>query len=231
MLNDPSIKAIIIARGGYGSIRILDFIDWESLVDRPKWLIGFSDITAIHSHVLANFGIETIHAMMPLNFDTANEQSKTSLYKCLFGKPLDYQIEAHPFNRKGEAEAEIIGGNLSLIHTLKGTPSDIDTTGKILFLEDLDEYLYHIDRMMISLKRSGHLTKLAGLIIGGMTVMNDNSIPFGETAYEIIRRTVKEYHYPLCFGFPAGHFPDNRALILGRKVKFKVGEKVTLDFK
>lgn len=230
MLNDPSIKAIVIARGGYGSIRILDFIDWEAMVDHPKWLIGFSDITAIHSHVLANFGIETIHAIMPLNFDTASEAAKTSLYKSLFGEPLNYQIESHPFNRKGYAEAEIIGGNLSLIHTLKGSPSDIDTTGKILFLEDLDEYLYHIDRMMMSLKRSNHLANLAGLIIGGMTVMNDNPIPFGETAYEIIRRTVKDYNYPVCFGFPAGHFPDNRALILGRKVKFKVGEKVTLDF-
>ena len=230
MLDDPTIKAIMFARGGYGSIRIIDHIDWEAFINQPKWLIGFSDITAIHSHVYSNFKIETLHALMPLNFDTATDESIVSLRDSLFGKALKYEIEAHPFNRKGEAEAEIIGGNLSLIHTLKGSKSDIDTEGKILFLEDLDEYLYHIDRMMISLKRSGHLSNLAGLVIGGMTVMNDNPIPFGENALEIIQRTVKEYNYPVCYNFPAGHFPDNRALILGRKIKLSIKEKVSLDF-
>ena len=230
MLNDTSIKAIIFARGGYGTVRILDQIDWSGFTKKPKWLIGFSDLTCVHSHVISNLGIETIHGIMPLNFETASPESIKSLYKCLFGDQLKYEIKADPFNIKGAAEAILIGGNLSLIHTLKGSKSDINTSGKILFLEDLDEYLYHIDRMMISLKRSGHLSKLAGLVIGGMTVMNDNSIPFGETAYEIIRRTVADYDYPVCYGFPAGHFPDNRAMILGRKIKLLVGDKVTMDF-
>jgi len=230
MLNDSSIKAIIFARGGYGTVRILDQIDWSGFVKSPKWLIGFSDITCVHSHVFSNKKIETVHGIMPLNFDTASPESIESLHKCLFGKSLKYEVKAHPFNRKGMAEGILIGGNLSLIHTLKGSKSDINTAGAILFLEDLDEYLYHIDRMMISLKRSGHLSKLAGLVIGGMTVMNDNSIPFGETAYEIIRRTVADYDYPVCYGFPAGHFPDNRALILGRKIKLMVGDNVTMDF-
>jgi muramoyltetrapeptide carboxypeptidase len=230
ILDDPSIKAIMFARGGYGSIRIIDHIDWEAFINKPKWLIGFSDITVIHSHVYSNFKIETLHALMPLNFDTATDESVRTLQKSLFGEALKYEIEAHPFNRNGEAEAEIIGGNLSLIHTLKGSNSDLETEGKILFLEDLDEYLYHIDRMMISLKRSGHLSNLAGLVIGGMTVMNDNPIPFGENALEIIQRTVKDYNYPVCYNFPAGHFPDNQVLILGRKIKLSIKDKVCLDF-
>ncbi len=230
MLDDSSIKAIMFARGGYGSIRIIDHIDWETFINKPKWLIGFSDITAIHSHIYSNFEIETLHALMPLNFDTATKESIETLQKSLFGKTLKYEIETHPFNRQGEVEAEIIGGNLSLIHTLKGSKSDLDTKGKILFIEDLDEYLYHIDRMMISLKRSGHLSNLAALVVGGMTVMNDNPIPFGENALEIIKRTVEEYDYPVCYNFPAGHFPDNRALILGRKIKLSIKEKVSLDF-
>ncbi|MCP4552509.1 MAG: LD-carboxypeptidase [Bacteroidetes bacterium] len=230
MLDDPAINAIVFARGGYGTIRILDQIDWSLFVKNPKWLIGFSDITAIHSHVFSNFQIETLHALMPLNFDTATKESTSSLYKSLFGERIIYEINPHPLNRKGEAEGKLIGGNLSLIHTLKGSKSDLDTRDKILFFEDLDEYLYHIDRMMHSLKRSGHLDKLAGLIIGGMTVMNDNPIPFGNTAYEIIRDTVEEYDYPVCFNFPAGHFPDNRALILGREVSLNIGDKVSLGF-
>jgi len=167
---------------------------------------------------------------MPLNFETASEESKKTLHKGLFGESLNYEIKTHPFNRNGNTQGILIGGNLSLIHTLKGSKSDINTEGAILFLEDLDEYLYHIDRMMVSLKRSGHLSKLVGLIVGGMTVMNDNSIPFGETAYEIIRRNVADYDYPVCYGFPAGHFPDNRALILGRNIKLLVWDKVKIDF-
>jgi len=230
MLNDASIKAIIFARGGYGTVRILDQVDWSGFVKKPKWLIGFSDLTCVHSHVYSNFKIETLHGIMPLNFETASEESKKTLHKGLFGESLNYEIKTHPFNRNGNTQGILIGGNLSLIHTLKGSKSDINTEGAILFLEDLDEYLYHIDRMMVSLKRSGHLSKLVGLIVGGMTVMNDNSIPFGETAYEIIRRNVADYDYPVCYGFPAGHFPDNRALILGRNIKLLVWDKVKIDF-
>jgi len=228
MLNDDSISAIISARGGYGTIRIIDKIDFTNFKKHPKWIIGYSDITVLHSHI-NNFGIETLHATMPINF-TKNVEATETLHKALFGEQLNYQFESHPLNRKGKTEAELIGGNLSLIYALTGSISDIDTKGKILFIEDLDEYLYHVDRMMLNLKRSGKLGHLAGLIIGGMTDMKDNTIPFGKTAEEIIIDAVKEYDYPVCFNFPAGHVEKNLALYLGRKVKLKVEDTVQLVF-
>ncbi|MDO9187735.1 MAG: LD-carboxypeptidase [Bacteroidia bacterium] len=228
MLNDDSISAIISARGGYGTIRIIDKIDFTNFKKHPKWIIGYSDITVLHSHI-NNFGIETLHATMPINF-TKNEEATETLRKALFGEQLNYEVESHPLNRKGKAEAELIGGNLSLIYALTGSVSDIDTKGKILFIEDLDEYLYHIDRMMLNLKRSGKLDHLAGLIIGGMTDMKDNTIPFGKTAEEIIIDAVKEYDYPVCFNFPGGHVEKNLALYFGRKVKLNVADTVQLIF-
>ncbi|MDP1745373.1 MAG: LD-carboxypeptidase [Bacteroidota bacterium] len=228
MLNDDSIKAIISARGGYGTIRIIDKIDFTNFKKHPKWIIGYSDITVLHSHI-NNFGIETLHATMPINF-TKNAEATETLRKALFGEQLNYEVESYPLNRKGKAEAELIGGNLSLIYALTGSVSDIDTKGKILFIEDLDEYLYHIDRMMLNLKRSGKLDHLAGLIIGGMTDMKDNTIPFGKTAEEIIIDAVKEYDYPVCFNFPAGHVEKNLALYFGRVVKLKVADTVQLSF-
>ncbi|MES2287689.1 MAG: LD-carboxypeptidase [Bacteroidota bacterium] len=228
MLNDDSIKAVISARGGYGTIRIIDKIDFTNFKKHPKWIIGYSDITVLHSHI-NNFGIETLHATMPINF-AKNAEATETLYKALFGGQLNYQFESHPLNRKGEAEAELIGGNLSLIYALTGSVSDIDTKGKILFIEDLDEYLYHVDRMMLNLKRSGKLDHLAGLVIGGMTDMKDNTIPFGKTAEEIIMDAVKEYNYPVCFNFPAGHVDKNLALYFGKKAKLKVSETVELSF-
>lgn len=228
MLNDDSISAIISARGGYGTIRIIDKIDFTNFKKHPKWIIGYSDITVLHSHI-HNFGIETLHATMPVNF-TKNEEATETLRKALFGEQLNYEVESHPLNRKGIAEAELIGGNLSLIYALTGSVSDIDTKGKILFIEDLDEYLYHIDRMMLNLKRSGKLDHLAGLIIGGMTDMKDNTIPFGKTAEEIITDAVKEYDYPVSFNFPAGHVEKNLALYFGRKVKLNVADTVQLFF-
>lgn len=223
MLNDPSIKAVISARGGYGTIRLIDKLDFKTFKAQAKWIIGYSDITVLHSHI-NNMRIETLHASMPINF-AVNEEATASLKKALFGEKMGYQVVAHLLNRKGEAEAELVGGNLSLLYALNASASDIDTKGKILFLEDLDEYLYHIDRMMISMKRSGKLDKLAGLIIGGMSDMKDNAVPFGKTAEEIILDAVKEYNYPICFGFPAGHIDRNLAMIFGRKVKLKVGDK------
>lgn len=228
MLNDDSIKAIISARGGYGTIRIIDKIDFTNFKKHPKWIIGYSDITVLHSHI-NNFGIETLHATMPINF-TKNAEATETLRKALFGEQLNYEVESLPLNRKGKTEAELIGGNLSLIYALTGSISDIDTKGKILFIEDLDEYLYHVDRMMLNLKRSGKLDQLAGLIIGGMTDMKDNTIPFGKTAEEIILDAVKEYDYPVCFNFPAGHVEKNLALYFGRKVKLKVADTVQLIF-
>ncbi len=228
MLNDSSIKAVISARGGYGTVRIIDKIDFTELKKHPKWVVGYSDITVLHSHI-HKVGIETMHATMPINF-TKNEESVESLRAALFGEKLNYEIATHHLNKKGCAEGELIGGNLSLIYALTGSISDIDTKDKILFIEDLDEYLYHIDRMMINLKRSGKLSNLAGLIIGGMTDMKDNTIPYGKTVEEIILDAVAEYNYTVCFSFPAGHIDKNMAVYLGRKVKLNVGEKTALTY-
>ena len=222
MLDDPSIKAIISARGGYGTMRIIDKIDFTTFRQYPKWMIGYSDITVLHSHI-HNFGIETLHATMPINF-TKNEEATSTLLKALTGEKLSYEVGSHPLNRNGNAEGELVGGNLSLLYALTASTSDISTKGKILFLEDLDEYLYHIDRMMLNLERAGKLSNLAGLVIGGMTDMKDNAIPFGKTAEEIIMDAVKEYNYPVCFNFPAGHIDRNLAMIFGRKVKLSVGK-------
>jgi muramoyltetrapeptide carboxypeptidase len=194
-------------------------------------IIGYSDVTALHSHIHTHIGIPTIHATMPINFDKNNEAIQ-SLKRCLFGEEISYSFSSNSLNRNGEAKGVIVGGNLSLLYALSGTPSDIDTTGKILFLEDLDEYLYHIDRMMLNLKRSGKLKNLKGLIIGGFTDMKDNTIPFGKTAEQIILDAVKEYNYPVCFDFPAGHIDRNLAIYLGKETHLLVDEKsCRLNFK
>jgi muramoyltetrapeptide carboxypeptidase len=223
MMDDPAVKAIISARGGYGTMRIIDRLDFSAFKKSPKWLIGFSDITVLHAHI-HQFGIETMHAKMLFGF-MKNEESSESLRKALFGEKLVYSFETNSLNRRGNAEAPLVGGNLSLLYALKGSASDLDTKGKILFLEDLDEYLYHIDRMMLSLDRAGKLEGLAGLVIGGMSDMKDNPISFGKTAEEIIIDTVKRYNYPVCFNFPAGHIDRNLAMYFGRKVKLEVSEK------
>ncbi len=223
-INDENVKAILFVRGGYGSVQVVDHIDWSSFHKNPKWMIGFSDITVFHSHIHQDFGIPTLHAAMPITFAKNTKSSLENLRKVLFGERVSYQIEAHPFNRTGLAEAEIVGGNLSILYSLLASESQMNTDGKILFIEDLDEYLYHIDRMMQALKRAGMLKNLAGLIIGGMSDMNDNSIPFGRSSEEIIRDVVSEYKYPVAFGFPAGHIDDNNPIVFGEKVKLEVGE-------
>ncbi len=222
-LDDDSVKAIISARGGYGTMRIIDKLDFTKFKQNPKWVIGYSDITVLHSHI-HNFGIQTLHATMPINFSVSTEAVET-MRKALFGEKLFYQLEKHPLNRNGNADAELVGGNLSLLYALTGSASSIHTKGKILFIEDLDEYLYHVDRMMVSLKRYGKLSDLAGLVVGGMTDMKDNQIPFGKTAEEIIMDAVKEYKYPVCFNFSAGHIDKNLAIPLGRRVKLVVDDK------
>ena len=228
MLDDPSIKAIISARGGYGTMRIIDKIDFKQFKKQPKWIVGYSDITVLHSHI-HNFKIETLQATMPVNF-TKNKEATESLRRGLFGEESIYSMEANPLNKKGKAKGIVVGGNLSLLYALTGSPSDIDTNGKILFIEDLDEYLYHIDRMMINLKRAGKLKHLAGLVVGGMTDMKDNATPFGKTAEEIIIDAVKEYNYPVCFNFPAGHIDRNLAIRFGREAQLKVADTVELVF-
>lgn len=230
MLDDQEVKAIIAARGGYGSVRIIDKLDFTALNRNPKWVAGFSDISVFHSHIQTHLGIETLHCTMPINFGKDSESTEL-LRKALFGEVSDYKMEARLLNRKGSGTGMLCGGNLSVLYSLASTLSDIDTSGKILFLEDLDEYLYHIDRMMMQLKRSGKLTHLSGLIIGSFSEMKDNTIPFGKTAEQIILDAVGEYNYPICFGFPAGHGLKNYPLYLGRKVELIVEEKkVSLAF-
>ena len=222
-INDDSIKAVLIVRGGYGTVRIVDTVDFTKLKTNPKFIIGYSDVTVLHSHIHIHISIPTLHATMPINFDK-NAEAIETLRKCLFGETVAYQFETNSLNRSGEANGVLIGGNLSLLYALSGTASDIDTKGKILFLEDLDEYLYHIDRMILNLKRSGKLANLKALVIGGFTDMKDNTVPFGKTAEEIILGAVKEYNFPVCFNFPAGHIDRNLALYFGKEISLKVNK-------
>ncbi|HXC04205.1 MAG TPA: LD-carboxypeptidase [Bacteroidia bacterium] len=228
MLDDPSVKAIISARGGYGTLRIADGIDFSGFLKAPKWIIGYSDITVLHSLVHA-WGVETLHATMPISFGK-DQDSVESLRKTLFGELPSYILPVHACNISGKVSAPLVGGNLSLIYAMSGGKADLDTRGKILFLEDLDEYLYHLDRMMMNLKRSGKLAELKGLVVGGLTEMKDNTIPFGKTAEEIIYDAVKDYDYPVCFGLDAGHTTRNMALILGRTALLSSGAAPSLSF-
>ncbi|WPU94476.1 LD-carboxypeptidase [Mucilaginibacter sabulilitoris] len=230
-IDDDSIKAIIAARGGYGTIRMIDLVDFSHFAQHPKWLVGFSDITILHTHLYANYGAQSIHGQMPVNIPDASAHSLKTLRKALFGEDLYYQFLSHTLNRTGNSGGILIGGNLSLLVAVSGSVSDIDYAGKILFIEDVGEYLYAIDRMLRCLKRAGKLSKLAGLIAGGFSDTKDNDIPFGQTVPEIIMDVVKEYDYPVCFDFPAGHIPDNCSLIFGRLVELSVQEQqVTVKF-
>jgi len=213
-LNHPTAKAILIARGGYGTLRIIDHVDFTEFKKNPKWLIGYSDATVLHCH-LQSLGVVSLHATMPVNF-LRHEEATLSIKQLLFNERIDYNIPIHPLNKTGYAEAEVIGGNLSLLYALSGSPSEVDFTNKILFIEDLDEFLYHIDRMMLQMKRSGKLKDLAGLIVGGLSEMKDNSISFGKNAEEIIYDAIAGYNYPVCFNFPAGHIDENMAFYLGK---------------
>lgn len=221
-LDDPEVKAILCARGGYGTVRLLDQLDFSVFVQSPKWIIGYSDVTALHAHINQNYGVQTLHASMPVNFSTNTANALNSLFQAITTQVPNIQAPAYALNRVGEASGRLIGGNLSVLYSIAGSTSDMDTDGAILLLEDLDEYLYHIDRMMMQLKRAGKLDKLAGLVIGGMTDMNDNTIPFGHTAVDIIRQQVERYNYPVGFNFPIGHLDDNRAVLLGATVKLSV---------
>ena len=214
MIDDDTIKGVLCARGGYGTVQVIDKIDFSRLHKNPKWIIGYSDITVLHSH-LNQRGVATLHATMPINFSNNTQKSLESLQNILFGIKNIIESPTHKFNRLGKVKAEIVGGNLSILYSLLGSKSDVNTDGKILFIEDLDEYLYHIDRMMINMKRNGKFKNLKGMIIGGISDMNDNDIPFGKTAKEIILEHVKEYNFPVCFGFPSGHLDDNRSIRLG----------------
>jgi muramoyltetrapeptide carboxypeptidase len=230
-MDNDAVKGIWCARGGYGTVRILDALDFSKFIKSPKWVIGFSDVTALHSHI-HNLGVQTIHGLMPITVSSSSDKALSSLKKVLFGNPLEYKTQCESKNKYGKVEGEIVGGNLSMLYSLLGSRSAIKTDGKILFIEDLDEYLYHIDRMMMNLKRNGYFDNLKGLIVGGMTKMNDNTIPFGKNAKEIILDNIKEYDFPVCFNFPAGHLKDNRTLVFGETVILNVQKNETiLSFK
>lgn len=228
MLANPEINAIWCARGGYGSVRLLEKIDWNLLAQNPKWIIGFSDVTAIHSHVHNQLGICSAHGPMPFAFEKQTEISQQNVISLLRNGALTYAAPHHPLNRNGAVQGKLIGGNLSVLYSLLGSPSQLKTEGFILFLEDLDEYLYHIDRMIMALKRAGMLEKLSGLVVGGMTDMHDNAQSFGYTAEEIIMNAVKQYDYPVCFGFSSGHIPTNFAWMHGVTASLIVCEKTIL---
>lgn len=220
-MDNPNIKAIWCVRGGYGTVRMIDLLDFTKFKQNPKWIVGFSDVTVIHSYV-NKLKIATIHGAMPITVGKASAESIESLRKSLFGEKLEYETSFSPANRLGNAKGEIVGGNLSILYSLMGSNAQIDCKGKILFIEDLDEYLYHIDRMMMSLKRCGCFDGLNGLIVGTMTKIKDNEIPWGKNANQIIEDVTKGYSFPIFYNFPAGHFRDNRALIFGKQVSLEL---------
>ncbi len=222
-MDNPNIKAIWCVRGGYGTVRMIDMLDFTKFNNSPKWVIGYSDITVLHSH-LNKLGFQSIHGIVPISAK-ASEEAKETLRKALFGEPLEYKIPCDPMNTMGKAKGELVGGNLSILYSLLGSASAIDCKDKILFIEDLDEYLYHIDRMMINLKRNGCLESLKAIVVGGMTKMKDNDIPWGKNAMEIVQDVTKKLNIPIIYNFPAGHVTDNRALIIGRQVSLVSNEK------
>lgn len=232
-LVDPQVKAVWCARGGYGTVHLLEWLDLAELRHQPKWIAGFSDVTVLHS-ALHGLGVASIHAQMPFNIATKSEACIRSLKSALFG-PCEAVSRpgTHPLDRAGTAVGELVGGNLSILYALRGTPYDLDTRGKVLFLEDLDELLYHVDRMVMNLKLGGLFSGLAGLVVGGLSDMRDKdaSDPFGLGADAILARAVAGAGFPVCYGMPAGHIADNRALVLGQKVKLSVAATgATLSF-
>lgn len=232
MLDDDEVKTILCGRGGYGMGRIIDKIDFKKFRKQPKWIVGYSDITVLHSHLYSNYYISSLHAPMAGAFNEEGYKNEfvLSLKNVLQGKRIKYSCPAHEFNRKGEAVGELTGGNLALLAHLTGTNSDSKTKGRILFIEDVGEYSYNVDRMLHQLKRSGKLSRLAGLIVGGFTDMKDTERPFGKLVYEIIREMIKEYDYPVCFDFPVSHTDRNYALKVGVGYKLKIGKtKVLLE--
>lgn len=225
-IDHPEIKAILCARGGYGCVRIVDSIGWAGMLRDPKWLIGFSDVTVFHQK-LQSLGIESIHGTMPLNIKENSEDAVQTLINALEGKAYSISCASTPLNVKGIAQGHLLGGNLSILYSLLASDQKPDYKGSVLYIEDLSEQLYHIDRMFHSFRKAGVLDQIAGLIVGGMTEMKDTAVPFGKGLEEIILDHFQYRKTPICFGFPAGHIPDNRALVLGRQVTLNVSENET----
>ena len=227
MMDDKNINAILCARGGYGTGRIIDDLDFKKFKQHPKWIIGFSDITVLHSHLFSNYKIASIHAPMSAAFNEEEYKNEyvQSLHAALIGKKAKYTAPTHEFNQNGKETGTLVGGNLSLLVNMIGTNSDIKTKNKILFIEDIGEYIYNVDRMMYQLKRSGKLENLKGLIVGRFSDMKDTTVPFGQTTEEAIKALVKDYNYPVCFNFPVSHDKENYALKVGVKYRLSVDEK------
>lgn len=228
-LDDPSIKAIWASRGGYGAVRIIDDLNFDAFMDNPKWIIGYSDITVLHNKV-HELGYETIHGQMPLTIDLKDpvqNESLITLHQALFGKPLSYKLDSSKFNKNGEATGQLVGGNLSIVYSMLQSDISLQMDNKILFIEDVGEALYHIDRMMISLKRAGYFKNCKGLIVGDFRLKKDEGTGFGKTLEDIVLEAVEGTDFPIVFNFPAGHIDDNRTLILGDFVDLKVTDKKT----
>ncbi len=232
-MDDPKISAIWCARGGYGTVRILDKLDYKKFKESPKWIIGYSDITALHNQI-HNKGFESLHALMcvSLTKDLSEIEDSIETFKStLFGNPVNYELDYSPYNRIGEASGQLVGGNLTILHTMLGSKESIDTTGKILFIEEIGEYKYHIDRMLQSMKRAGYFDNCSGLIVGDMSKMRKNTTPWGTSVEQLILDALAAYDFPIAFGMPAGHEKDNRALILGKTVDLVVSnDKSSLKF-
>lgn len=227
MLDDENIKAILFGRGGYGMSRIIDKLDFTRFKKKPKWVIGFSDITVMHAHLYSKMNTASLHAPMAAAFNEGEHEYLKSLHKAILGKKARYSCTTHPFNRPGVATAALVGGNLSLLAHVIGTASDIQTKNKILFIEDIGEQIYSTDRLLHQLKRSGKLANLAGLVVGGFTDMKDTERPFGKSVYELIRDITAGYHYPVAYGFPVSHGKENYALKIGVRYQLKVGKGKT----
>lgn len=229
-LDNKNVKAIWCARGGYGTVRIIDAADFSNFKKNPKWIIGYSDITVLHSH-LHNLGFETLHAILGTSMDFNEEKNKPSIAsfkKALFGEPLTYSVKESNYNKMGHVKGQLVGGNLSILQSLLGSKSSINTDNKILFIEEIGEYHYQIDRMLYALKRAGYFDNCKGLIVGGMTKIRKNTTPWGQTIEELILDITKEYDFPILFDFPAGHDVENNALILGREVDLYVTKEFSV---
>jgi len=234
-LDDESVKAIWCARGGYGTVRMVDALDFTKFNENPKWIVGFSDVTVMHSEI-HNLGRESMHGIMPSTYRPDNKEQKKalkSLKRALFGKKLEYKTSKSDFNKPGKVSGQLIGGNLSILYSLLGSRSSLKTDGKILFIEDVGEYVYHIDRMMQNLKRNGYFENCYGLVVGGISNIRENDTDFGKPVEQVILDAVAGYDFPVAFDFPAGHIRDNRTLIFGREVSLEVksGKKAVLKFK
>lgn len=216
-LDADDIDAIFCVRGGYGTIRIIDKLNFDKFLQRPKWIVGYSDVTVLHAK-LQSLGIASLHATMPINFRDNTPQSLDSLFDALCDKKIKYDLPQASIDTLNKMKGEVVGGNISVLYSLLGSDIFPDVEGKILFLEDLDEYLYHIDRMLMAFQRAGIFDKINGLIVGGLTKMHDNATPFGMTAEEIIMEKVREKNIPTIFDFPSGHIDDNRAIVFGKMI-------------